>query len=62
MKALQYVAWAAGIAAVIVMILGGLALISGSSLFGFNKVVNYFHVANSFLLLAICCLLYRKPS
>ncbi|MBN2350029.1 MAG: hypothetical protein JXJ22_14410 [Bacteroidales bacterium] len=53
MKALKWIAWILIVAAVIIIILGIISLIMGRGLFGFVHVVNYFHVANSLLLLAI---------
>ncbi len=57
MKAFNLIAWIAGIIALIMILLGLLSLIPGVQLLGVNKVVNYFHVANSFLLVAIACLI-----
>ena len=60
MKALHLLAWVSGTVAGILIILGFIAYLSGASFFGVNHVVNYFHVANSLLLISICCLIYRK--
>jgi type IV secretory pathway VirB2 component (pilin) len=57
MKLFKLAAWASGIIAVIIMILAGISLIFGISLFGFRHAVHYFPVANNFFLLAILCLL-----
>jgi hypothetical protein len=57
MKLFKLAAWVCGIIAVVVIILACISLITGTSLFGFRNVVYYFTVANSFLLLAILCLL-----
>ncbi len=60
MKILRWIAWISIAAAVIIMILGAISLISGSSLFGLVHVVNYYHVANSALLLAIALILITR--
>jgi hypothetical protein len=62
MKILRWIAWASIVAAVIIMILGAISLLSGSSLFGLVHVVNYFHVANSALLLAIALFIATKEN
>jgi len=59
MKTLKIIAWVAGAIAAIIMLLGVVALIFKLQFLGIVHVVNMFHVANSFLLLAICCLLYK---
>lgn len=60
MKALKGIAWGAGIIAGIIIILAVIALIIKTSFFGFVHIVNYFHTANTFLLIAICCTLYAN--
>ena len=60
MKALKTIAWISGIIAGILMLLGVLFFIFKFRIFGINQVVNMFHVANSFLLVSICCLLYKS--
>lgn len=57
MKALKGIAWVSGIVAGIIIIVAVIALIFKASFFGFVHIVNYFHTANTFLLLAICCTL-----
>ena len=57
MKVFKLAAWTSGIIAVIIMILAVIALIADTDFFGYRHVVNYFTTANSFLLLAILCLL-----
>ena len=59
MKTLKIIAWFSGVIAGILILLGVLTLILQTHLFGVNNVINYFHAANSFFLLAICCLLYK---
>jgi len=57
MKLFKLAAWASGIVAVIIMVLGFIALLLQDNLFGIRHEANYFMVANSFLLLAILCVL-----
>jgi len=57
MKLFKLAAWASGIVAVIIMVLGFIALLLQDNLFGIRHEANYFIVANSFLLLAILCVL-----
>ncbi|OFY50329.1 MAG: hypothetical protein A2Y87_02440 [Bacteroidetes bacterium RBG_13_46_8] len=57
MKLFKLAAWVSGIVAVVIMILGFIALISNQNLFGIRHEANYFITANSFFLLAILCLL-----
>ena len=57
MKLFKLAAWASGIIAVVIMILAIIALIANTNLFGIKHEANYFITANSFLLLAILCLL-----
>ncbi len=54
MKYLKYLIWIAGILAGLLMILGTVAFLFDIRPLGINHVVNFFHVANSFLLMAIC--------
>jgi len=60
MKFFTIVAWICGILAAIIIILGIISVISGKNLFGLRHVVNYFHLANSILLMAILCVLAKK--
>jgi predicted ferric reductase len=60
MKLFKLAAWASGIAAVVIMILGFIALFTKQNLFGIRHEANYFITANSFLLLAIVCLLAHQ--
>ncbi len=59
MKALQLIAWIAGIIGGIIMLLGIIDFFFHAQLFTVVKAVNYFNTANSFLLLAILCTLYH---
>jgi hypothetical protein len=60
MKLFKLAAWASGIIAVVIMILGIIALFTCQNLFGIRHEANYFITANSFLLLAILCLLAHQ--
>lgn len=60
MKAISYLSWAAGVIAAALIVIGVVALIFDLHPFGVNHIVNYFHIANSFLLVVICCLIYRR--
>ncbi len=60
MKALNVIAWITGSAAGLIIILAFLSLVLRLQLFGVRHVINYFHVANSLLLVAICCLVYIR--
>jgi hypothetical protein len=60
MKLFKVVAWACGILAAIIIIVGSICLLSGKPFFGIRHMVNSFHVANSLLLMAILCVLARQ--
>jgi hypothetical protein len=60
MKFFILVAWICGIAAALIVLTGAISLVSGRIFFGLRHAVNYFHVANSTLLLAILCLLANQ--
>jgi hypothetical protein len=60
MKLFTIVSWICGIAAALIILTGAISLVSGETFFGLRRVVNYFHVANSLLLLAILCLLANQ--
>ncbi len=60
MKFFVIVAWICGIAAALILLTGAISLVSGKTFFGLRHAVNYFHVANSTLLLAILCLLAKQ--
>ena len=51
MKFFTIVAWICGIAAALIILTGAISLVSGKIFFGLRHAVNYFHVANSMLLL-----------
>jgi hypothetical protein len=60
MKYLEYLIWIAGIVAGLLMIFGIIAYFFEARVLGVNHVVNYYHAANSFLLMAICLTLFLK--
>ena len=60
MKLFRIIAWISGAIAVILMILGAVSLLLGNNLLGVRHEANFYVVANSFLLLAILCVLGRQ--
>ena len=60
MKVINYLAWVASVIAGALMTIGTIAYIFPVRPFGAERVVNYFNVANTFLLVVICCLIYRR--
>ncbi len=54
MKYLEYLTWILGTLAGLIILLGTIAFVFDIHFFGVNHVVNFFHVANSFLLMCIC--------
>jgi hypothetical protein len=60
MKFFITVAWICGIAAALIILTGAISLVSGKIFFGLRHAVNYFHVANSTLLMAILCLMAKQ--
>jgi hypothetical protein len=60
MKLFTIIAWACGICASLIIVLGAASLVFNKSLFGLVHVVNYYHVASSLLLLAILCVLAKQ--
>jgi hypothetical protein len=60
MKFFTIVAWVCGIAGGLIIIVGTLSLVTNITFFGLRHVVNYYHVANSILLLGILCLLAKQ--
>ena len=59
MKTFKLIAWITGAIGAILMLLGLIAWISKAPILGIVHAVNMFHVANSFLLATVCCLLYK---
>lgn len=60
-KILYGLTWASGIIAGLLILFGCIHFFFTRAAFlGVNHAVNYFHVANSFLLMAICIQLYLR--
>ncbi len=57
---MKTLAWITGIIGGILMLFGLINFLTNSAFLGVNHAINYFHVANSFLLFTICFLLYPK--
>lgn len=53
MKSLNWIGWISFGIGVLILLLAGISLLTGMNLFGFVHVVNYFHAASTFFLLAI---------
>jgi hypothetical protein len=53
MKTLNWIGWISGGIGAVIILLAGISLVTGKCIFGFGHVVNYFHAANSFFLIAI---------
>ncbi len=58
MKYLEYLIWVFGVLAGVILLLGIIDFFFQADLITVNKAVNYFHGANSFLLVCISCTLY----
>jgi hypothetical protein len=61
MKTLNWIAWGSLSVAALIILLATIILITGTGLFGFSHVVNFFHAANTFILfsIAIFLVVYR---
>lgn len=55
MKILKYVSWAGGIVGALLILAGCIGYLAGGVFLGVKHPINYFHVANSILLLAVLC-------
>jgi hypothetical protein len=60
MKTLRWIASISVSLAGIIIVIACISLVTSKSLFGIVHVVNYFHVANSFLLMAIALFIATK--
>ena len=61
MKILNWAAWAAAGVAAIIILLGVIAILTTNETFlGFRDTVNFFHAANSLLLMAIFLFIATK--
>jgi len=59
MKFFNIVAWTCGILGALIIILGIIYAVFGLNVLGIRHFVNYFHIANSLLVLAILSLLAK---
>lgn len=53
MKILTYLTWACGIVGALLILAGCIGYLVGGKFLGVNHALNFFHVANSILILAI---------
>lgn len=53
MKATEVFAWVSAAAGMLIIAIAVISLFIGRNLFGFTHLVNYFHAANSFLLISV---------
>jgi ABC-type nickel/cobalt efflux system permease component RcnA len=60
MKVLTWIAWISAAVAAIIILLACISLLTGKGILGFNHAVNFFHAANSFLLLSIALFIVTK--
>jgi hypothetical protein len=61
MKALTWIAWILIAAAAVILLLAAIAILSAAETFlGFRDIVNFFHAANSLLLMAVALLIMTK--
>lgn len=60
MKIFEFFIWIFGVLAGIIIVLAAIAFIFGAKIFGVVHVVNFFHVANTCLLVAICSTLFLQ--
>ncbi len=58
MKALNWIAWISAAIGALIVLLAVISLLSGKNFFGFGRVVNYFHAANSFFLITIALFIF----
>jgi hypothetical protein len=60
MKAIRWIAWISAAVAVVIIILAVISLITCKLIPGVEHGINYFHIANTFLLLAIALFIVTK--
>ncbi len=60
MKCLNWISWIAGAVAAIIVLQAFIDLLFKTNLFGVRNIYNYFHIANSLLLIAIFCAIYAR--
>ncbi len=58
MKSIHWVGWISLVIAVVIMLFGGIFMITRVEMFGIKHLVNYFHAASTFLLLTIALFIY----
>ena len=58
MKNLNWIGWISLAVAVLIILFGGIFMITGREMFGIRHLVNYFHASNTFILLAIAIFIY----
>lgn len=62
MKLLNIIAWISAAIAIVIILVAAFTLVTQKSIGGFHQTVNFFHAANSFLLLAIVFFIADKKS
>ena|GEM_PF-991948 len=62
MKSLNILAWVSGGIGALIIIFAAISVLIGRNLFGFTHLVNFFHAANSFLLVSIALFLADKKA
>ncbi len=60
MKIIHWIACFSTFSGAFIVIIASVSLLLGKAIFGFNHIVNFFHAANSFLLLAIALFIYSR--
>jgi len=60
MKVLYWIAWISTAIAALVILLALISVLIGKGFFGVNQAVNFFHIANSFMLIAIALFIVTK--
>ncbi|HOK26595.1 MAG TPA: hypothetical protein P5320_05635 [Bacteroidales bacterium] len=60
MKLMDILALISGGIGVLIVIIAAISVVIGRNIFGFTHLVNYFHAANSFLLISVVLFLAGK--
>jgi hypothetical protein len=58
MKTLNWIGWISMAVAALIMLIAAIFLVTGKEMFGIKHLVNYFHAANTFLLLTIALFIF----
>jgi hypothetical protein len=58
MKTILWMGWTSLAVAVLIILLAAVFLITGKEIFGIKHLVNYFHAANTFILLTIALFIF----